>query len=117
MAKQLFRLRNVPEDEAEEIRQLLTEAQIDFYETPGGNWGISMPALWLKDETQWDRAKALIDEYQQQRQAAAQAEAKTIDPLRAGWARFLQSPLQFTLYIALIALVIYASLMPFFGLS
>mgnify|MGYP000122608217 CR=1 FL=1 len=44
-------------DFAEEIRK--------YYETPAGNWGISMPALWLKDENahDLDRAKALIEKY------------------------------------------------------
>jgi len=69
MSKQIFRLRNVPDDEAEEIRLLLREHGIEFYETPGGNWGISMPALWLNDENEHraEEAKALIEEYQEER--------------------------------------------------
>ena len=63
----VFRLRNVPDDEAEEIRNLLKHNHIDFYETPAGNWGISMPAIWLNDDDQLERAKELIKEYQQHR--------------------------------------------------
>ena len=33
MAKLLFKLNSVPDDEAEEIRALLAEAEINFYET------------------------------------------------------------------------------------
>jgi len=51
MAVQLFKLKGVPEDEAEDIRNLLTNHYIDHYETPAGNWGISMPAIWLNKES------------------------------------------------------------------
>ena len=42
MPLQLFNLRGVPEDEAEDIRQLLDEHEIEFYETSAGNWGVSL---------------------------------------------------------------------------
>ena len=71
MAAQLFKLRNVPEDEAQEIRDLLSQYQIDYYETPAGNWGISMPAIWLNDEQQLEQAKELIEKYQEERQIRA----------------------------------------------
>ena len=45
MSKLLFRLRNVPDDEADEVRELLTQHSIEFYETGAGNWGISMPRV------------------------------------------------------------------------
>ena len=67
MSKILFRLRNVPDDEAEEVRALLDSHHIDYYETSAGNWGISMPALWIKDENQYDEAKRLLDDYQEAR--------------------------------------------------
>ena len=64
MSKLLFKLRNVPDDEAEEVRVLLSEHQIDFYETTAGNWGISMPALWVREESQYEQARELLDTYQ-----------------------------------------------------
>ncbi len=67
MAKLIFRLRGVPDDEAEDIRLLLEKNHFDFYETDAGNWGISMPAFWLNDEAEYDRAKTLIDSYQEKR--------------------------------------------------
>jgi hypothetical protein len=67
MAKLIFKLKSVPYDEADDIRNLLTDNQIDFFETPPGNWDISMHALWLNDEAQSIRAKQLIDEYQLKR--------------------------------------------------
>ena len=41
-------MRHVPEDEAQEVRELLASNKIEFFETFAGNWGVSMPALWLK---------------------------------------------------------------------
>ena len=47
----VFRLRNVPEDEADDVRALMDENEFDWYETSAGNWGIAMPGIWIsKDE-------------------------------------------------------------------
>ncbi|MEJ2321488.1 MAG: DUF6164 family protein [Gammaproteobacteria bacterium] len=122
MSVQLFRLRNVPEDEAEEIRQLLHEHGIEFYETPAGNWGISMPALWLIDENahELDHAKALIEQYQEKRAVQKRAEyeqlrregrhRKLIDVLR-------ERPLEVLLYVLIAALILYFSTKPFLDLG
>ena len=74
MSKILFKLRNVPDDEAEEVRALLTDHHIDYYETSAGNWGISMPAIWVRDERQFQQAKELSDTYQEARSLRARAE-------------------------------------------
>ena len=66
LAKLLFPLRNVPDDEAQQVRDLLNEKQFDWYETSAGNWGISLPALWLKDDSRWEEARTCIDEFQEQ---------------------------------------------------
>ena len=66
MAILLFSLRGVPEDEVDEVRELLTEQNIDFYETSAGNWGMSMPALWLRDDAS-EKARYALNAYQQQR--------------------------------------------------
>lgn len=67
MSVLLFRLRGVPDDEADAIRQLLRDQRVNFYETEAGNWGISMPAIWLHDDDELERARRLLDDYQQQR--------------------------------------------------
>ncbi|HET6397150.1 MAG TPA: DUF6164 family protein, partial [Pseudoxanthomonas sp.] len=41
MPKLLFPLRNVPQEEAAEVRALLDEAGLDWYETRPGPFGIS----------------------------------------------------------------------------
>ncbi len=67
MSTLLFSLRGVPDDEADEIRELLTANNIDYYETSAGNWGISMPALWVSNNEQVFEAQKLLNQYHQQR--------------------------------------------------
>lgn len=74
MAKLLFRLRHVPDDEAAEVRELLTAHNISFYETSAGNWGISMPGLWLHHDTDYLQARSLLDDYQAERRQRMRAQ-------------------------------------------
>ncbi|MEM7401696.1 MAG: DUF6164 family protein [Pseudomonadota bacterium] len=116
MAVQLFKLRNVPDDEAEEIRALLKNNHIDYYETPAGNWGISMPAIWLLEEDQLDRAKALIEEYQRQRFERAKVvreQAKHAGKKESLFAALFANPIQTILYTAFAAVILYFSIKPF----
>ena len=120
MATQIFILRGVPEDEADEMRALLTENQIDFYETPAGSWGMSMPALWVNDDDQLQQAKQLLDQYQQQRQLQAQAEYQTLKQQgkqRSVIDLFKEQPLRFLLYLIIVVVVLYLSLSPFLKLA
>lgn len=74
MSKLLLNLRNVPDDEAAEVRALLDEHGIAYYETTASPWGISSGGIWLSQPEQWDRAKALMREYQAQRGMRMRAE-------------------------------------------
>jgi len=74
MAELLFRLRNVPENEAVAVRQMLDKHQVDYYETDAGNWGISMPAIWINDGSRLAEYKALINDWQQTYAASARSE-------------------------------------------
>ncbi len=117
MAKLLFRLRNVPEDEAAEVRSLLEEHGIDFYETSPGNWGISMPGLWLRDETRLEEAKGLISEYQARRREQARAEYMALR--EAGqqptlFDSFRRHPLRFISYSAIALIIVYLSVSIFY---
>lgn len=122
MAVRIVNLRNAPEDEIDEIRALLEEHKFDFYETPGGSWGISVPSFWLKDESQLEQVKAVLETYQQQRQKRA---ADEYEKLRqqglqpSMWKLFLVSPRKYIFYLALICLVLYLTLNPFlyFGIK
>lgn len=73
MGKRLFDLRNVPDDEADEVRALLTSHALDWYETRPGFWGLSAAGLWLRDADDYPRARSLLDTYQQQRRERMQA--------------------------------------------
>ena len=119
MPLQLFNLRGVPEDEADDVRQLLEENTIEFYETSAGNWGVSLPAIWLSDESdQFDEAKALIDTYQLQRAERAQAEyqqLKNEGRERNIFSMIKERPLQFVIYLLLIGLILFISFTPMLG--
>lgn len=74
MAKLLLNLRNVPDDEADEVRGWLKESGIEFYETEPASWGISAGGIWIREDAQIARAKAMMAEYQAQRRQRAQAD-------------------------------------------
>lgn len=117
MSRLLIKLRHAPDDEIQEIRSLLQEHRIDFYETQSGPWGISAPGIWLKDEQQYDRAKALMDGYQENRFREKRAEYERLR--RAGQHRtfmqnLLENPVQVMLYSLIIGLILYFSISPFF---
>jgi hypothetical protein len=67
----LLNLRHVPEDEIEEVRALMREHRIECYDTPPGPLGITAGGIWLRDPDDYDRARALMDTYQEERGAAA----------------------------------------------
>jgi hypothetical protein len=108
MSLLLFSLRGVPDDEADEIRDLLTEQDIDFYETPAGNWGVSMPAFWLRNEAELATAQALLNAYQQQRVITQRALYLQTKP-KTLWQAFIDRPLLYLVYFLAIGLVLYAS--------
>ena len=113
MAKLLFRMRDVPDDEAEEVRELLTQNEIPFFETFAGNWGISMPGLWLVNEQQFDEARALLDEYQEARSTRVKSQylwQREQGEIRAFWESFRAEPVRFSIYLGLAALVLFLSL-------
>lgn len=120
MSALLFSLRNVPDDEAEEVRQLLTSNNVEFYETPAGKWGISAPAIWLQDKSELQRAKSLIEAYQKERFVTRRREFESLK--RQGKTKTIldaiaENPLRFVFYLAVIAILLYLSIMPFFRLG
>jgi hypothetical protein len=120
MAVLLVKLNGVPEDEAAELRAILDENAIEYYETDSGRWGISLAAIWLRNEEQLQRARELIETYQQQRYERAREayeEKKAAGELETLLGRALRNPLRFLLYLAAILLILYLSVMPFIGFS
>ncbi len=120
MAIPLFPLRNVPDDEAHDVRELLDAQQLDYYETGAGNWGISSPAIWLKNDADLPRARELIDAYQRQRgieQREHYAQLKQQGRQKTLWDAFVEHPLRFVMYLAIVGVVAYFSVKPFLHLG
>ena len=95
MSKLLFKMRNVPADEAQEVRELLEDNEIEFFETFAGNWSISLPALWLKREAQFEQARQLLDEYQNERVGRIREEYelhRQRGEVKTLWQSFVESP-------------------------
>jgi len=112
----LFNLQQVDEDEANEVRQLLHDNGIRFYETEAGRWRIGLAAIWLPDHSQKEEAECLLEDYQQQRYSdfAQQREALKQQSLLAGMQeRFYSQPMKFVAAISGIALVLSISILPF----
>lgn len=116
MASLLFRLNNVPDDEADEVRQLLSEHNFDTYETTAGRWHISVAAIWLRDDSRLAEARAVLADYQAQR--ADQARARHAEQVARGeqmtFNRKLRAePLRVLFYIAVGLVVLGLSTLPF----
>ncbi len=106
----LFSLRGVPEDEAIEIREILVENNIDYYETSAGNWGISMPALWINNNESFDKTQKLLSEYHAQRALNQREIYKQLkhEGKTKRWSDvFREKPLRYCVYIGGIAFVLY----------
>ncbi|MBK7364003.1 MAG: hypothetical protein IPI97_02985 [Nitrosomonas sp.] len=110
MSKLLFKLRNVPNDEADDVRKLLADHQIDYYETTAGNWGISMPAIWITHDEQLDEAKRLFDAYQAQRTLTIRTEyarLKKEGKYETLLGRITENPLLYLIYTLAVILLLY----------
>lgn len=119
MAKLLFRLGNVPDAEAEEVRALLEARGFDTYETRAGFWGLGVAAIWLHDETQYEAAREVLDEYQrglaermrQERDNLVErGEAPTL------WTRLRHAPVRMLLVAVAVAVILALTLLPFLWL-
>lgn len=116
MSKLIFRLRNVPEDEAEAVRRLLDEHALDWYETSAGNWGIAMPGLWVSNEEDAPGARALIDTYQQERSISQRQlyDSQSGPGFAGGLLRSIRErPLQVLGVLLFCLFILYVSINPF----
>jgi len=77
MAKLLLNLRNVLEDEIEDVRAMLDANDIAYYETQPSRWGISYGGIWLSRDGDLAEAKRLMADYQAARQTRVRAEYET----------------------------------------
>lgn len=114
MAKLLLNLRNVPDDEADDVRAFLDAARIEHYETRPGPFGISAGGIWVREDDDVAQAKRLMAEYQGERAIRMRAEreqarrdgtAETFaDVARAQPLRVVLSILAILLLVGLMAL-------------
>jgi hypothetical protein len=115
-----FQLRGVPDDEADDVRELLTSNEIRFYETTAGNWGISTPAIWLYEAEDAEKIRPLFNAYQQQRQISQREQYLALKQQgqTSGFFRHnIKKPLHFLLYSGVIALTAYVSIKWLFELG
>lgn len=112
----LLNLRNVPEDEADEVRALLDEHHIDYYETRPSLWGVSGGGLWLPDDRQEDEARKRLAAYQAARGERVRRERElAISEGRApsAWAAFRENPLRALATLLGIVLMLGLATLPF----
>ena len=116
MSKLLFDLRNVPDDEADEVRTLLGGHGIVFYETAPSAWGLFAGGIWITDESELADAKALLADYQQRRQSIARenyAAARRDGNAESFWTTLRQQPARMLLWLLTIVFLLGLTLLPF----
>ncbi|MBK8069548.1 MAG: hypothetical protein IPK27_18575 [Rhodanobacteraceae bacterium] len=111
MPKLLLNLRLATDDEADDVRALLDEHSVDWYETKPGFWGISAGGIWLRDLERAAEVKRLLDAYQAERVVRVRAEHEAarrdgtaptfLSDLRANPARMLFQLLAAALLVAI----------------
>ena len=119
MPHHLMNLRNVPDDEADDIRALFEEHEVSYYETPPSRWGISMGGFWVHDEAEAERARALLDDYQARRLQAQREDylARCQRGETGLWYQFRRRPVTFLAALIAIAVILGLSLLPFVRLG
>ncbi|WP_320823015.1 DUF6164 family protein [Reinekea sp.] len=118
MAKLAFRLNHVPIEEADLVRALLIEHQVDFYETSAGRWGISVAAIWVTTDDEFARARVLIEHFQAEHSRTMRdryAEDVGAGRVPTLWQLLRASPVIFITYWLLIGAVVVISILPIYG--
>lgn len=117
MSKLLLNLRNVPDDEADDVRALLDAKLIAFYETPPSFWGISVGGIWVTEDADFTVAKRAFDDYERQRSArvrAEYAEAKRAGTVETILGLLRDDPLRVVMTVLGILIVLGLVTVPFF---
>ncbi len=112
MAVLIFRLNGVPDEEAQDVRDLLSDNALHGYETSAGRWGVSIAGLWLVNESDQMLARKLIDAYQLERQCYFE-KLRAENPSESFGDRFKHSPVSVIFFSLLAVTVLFLSLSPF----
>lgn len=120
MSNLLLNLRNVPDDEAADVRDMLDANTIAFFETTPSRWGISAGAIWIRDPAAAADAQRLMADYQRERQSRARA--AYIDAKRDGtavtiWSVVRDDPMRVLVAMVSIAFVLGLLALPVFLMS
>jgi hypothetical protein len=117
MAYLIYRLNTLPDDEINEIRELLNENTISFYETHRSPLGWGIAGFWTPYEIHLKNATQLIQTYQIQRSQKAfsfQEKSKKEGLQLSRWHYFLTSPIKHLFLFSFILFFIFSILYPFF---
>jgi hypothetical protein len=120
MAKLLLNLRDVPDDEADEVRALLTRREIPFYETQPSFWGVSAGGIWIKRDEDAAAAAGLMAEYQHERRSRARMEyeaAKRAGAATTTWRALRENPLRTIVVLLGIVIIVALTALPFVMLA
>ena len=112
----LLNLRDVPADEAEEVRALLDAEGIEWYETKPSLWGVSGGGLWAAHDEQAEQARARLARYQDERAVRARAEREREQAegrAPSAWAAFRERPLQAAATVLGILMMLAVATLPF----
>jgi hypothetical protein len=116
MSALLLNLHDVPDDEADDLRDLLERHNIAFYETKPSPWGVSAGGIWIKHTEDMEKARRLMSEYEIERKATAQAEyraARQRGMANTVWSTFRREPLRVFAALIGIAFVLALMALPF----
>ena len=116
MSKLLFDLRNVPDDEADDVRALLDAHGISYYETKPAAWGLFGGGIWITEDERITDAKSILSDYQLQRQAAAQAAyaaARRDGTAETLWTTLRREPRNALVLLITIVFVVGLTVLPF----
>ncbi len=116
----LLNLRDVPDDEADDVRALLAANAIEFFETRPSRWGVSAGTIWIRDDAAASGALRLMADYQARRREHARSERAAAH--RDGramtlWSNLREQPLRVALALVSIAFVLALLALPIFLLA
>ena len=98
MSQLVFKLKSVSEAEANGVREVLEQNNIEFYETPGGMFGWSIAGIWVKQDNDFEAARSAIEKFQEEYLQAVRENTNSDSRI---------NPKKLILLIILVAIVIY----------
>ena len=120
MPKLLLNLRDVPEDEAEEVLALMDAHHFAVYRTPRGVFGVTPGGIWLRDAEQYPEAKRVMDGYQQERaRKAREAYAQALEEGRVDtwWSLVRRHPIKSLVHLGLAIFILMVFFAPMIQLG